>query len=48
MTTYSKCSKVSNIFLFLFSNKIIIIRAGIHKALIRKANREVESAVGQW
>ena len=28
---YSKCSKISNTFLFLFSNKMLVIRAGIHK-----------------
>ena len=35
-----KCSKISNIFLFLFLNKMLVIRAGIHKMLVRKANRE--------
>ena len=34
------CSKISNTFLFLFSNEILVIRAGIHKLLVRKANRE--------
>ena len=37
---YGKCSKISNIFLFLFSNKIFVIRTGIHKMLVRIANRE--------
>ena len=27
-------------FLFLFSNKILLIRAGIYKMLVRIANRE--------
>ena len=27
-------------FLFLFSNKMLVIRAGINKMLIRKANKE--------
>ena len=27
-------------FFFLFSNKMMVIRAGIHKLLIRIANRE--------
>ena len=27
-------------FLFLFSNKMLVIRAGIHKMLVRLANRE--------
>ena len=34
---YGKHSKVANTFLFLFSNKILVIRAG----LVRKANEEV-------
>ena len=40
--TYSKnkCSKISNTFLLLFSNKIMVIRASIDKLLVRIANRE--------
>ena len=38
--TYGKCSKILNAFLFLFSNKILLFRAGIHKMLVRIANRE--------
>ena len=30
-----KFSKISNTFLFLFSNKILVIRARIHKMLVR-------------
>ena len=37
---YGKCSKISNTFLILFSNKMLIFRAGIHKILVRIANRE--------
>ena len=37
---YGKCSKIPNIFLFLSSNKMLVIRAGIHKMLVRIANRE--------
>ena len=37
---YGKCSKISNTFLFLFSNKMLVFRAGIHKFLVRVANRE--------
>ena len=37
---YSKCCKVSNTFLVLFSNKMLISRAGIHKMLVRIANRK--------
>ena len=32
-------SKSSNTFLFLFANKMLVIRAEIHKMLIRIANR---------
>ena len=35
-----KCSKISNFFLFLFSNKMMVIRAGLHKLLVRIENRE--------
>ena len=37
---YSRCSKISNTFLFLFSNEMLVFRAGIHKMLVRIANRE--------
>ena len=37
---YHKCSKISNTFLFLFSNKMLVFRAGIHKILVRIAKRE--------
>ena len=37
---YRKCSKISNTFLFLFSIKMLILKAGIHKMLVRIANRE--------
>ena len=40
ISIYSKCSKISNTFLFLFSNKMLVFRAGIHKFLVRVANRE--------
>ena len=36
---YSKCSKFSNFFRFLFSN-MLVFRAGIHKMLARIANSE--------
>ena len=35
-----KCSKISNSIFFLFSNKMLAIRAGILKMLVRIANRE--------
>ena len=35
-----KHSKIPNTFLFLFSNKILVIRAGIHKMLVIITNRE--------
>ena len=37
---YGKCSKISNTFLFLFSNKMLVIMAGIHKMLARLVHRE--------
>ena len=37
---YSKCSKFSETFLSLFSNKMLAIRAVIHKMLARIANRD--------
>ena len=37
---YGKCFKILNTFLFLFSNKMLLIMAGIHKMLVRTANRE--------
>ena len=37
---YSKCYKIMNTFIFLFSNKMLAFRAGIHKKLVRIANRE--------
>ena len=36
---YGKCFKILNTFIFLFSNKILIIRAGTHRMLVRIANR---------
>ena len=35
---YGNVSKISNTFLFLFSNKMLIFRARIHKMLVRIAN----------
>ena len=37
---YGNCSKVSNTFLFLFSSKLLVIRAGINKILVTIANME--------
>ena len=37
---YLKYSKISNTFHFLFSKKMWIIKAGIHKILVRIVNRE--------
>ena len=34
------CSKISNTLLFLFSNKMLVIRAETHKMFARKAIRE--------
>ena len=38
--TIGKCSKILNTFLFLFSNKIFVYRARIHKLHVRIADRE--------
>ena len=37
---YGKCSKIADIFPFLFSNEMLVFTAGIHKMLLRIANRE--------
>ena len=37
---YGECCKISNTFLFLYSNKMLGFRAGIHEMLVRTANRE--------
>ena len=39
-SVYSKCSKISTTFLFLFSNKMLFFRAGIYILLVRIVNRE--------
>ena len=39
-TIYSKSSKISNSFLFLFSIKVNVISAGIRKILVSIANWE--------
>ena len=36
---YSKCSKILITFLVLFLTKMVIIKAEIHKMLVRIANR---------
>ena len=35
-----KCSKIANTFLFLFSNKMLVFRAGIYKMLVCISNRD--------
>ena len=37
---YSECSKILNIFLILFSNKMLLFRARIHTMFVRIANSE--------
>ena len=39
-TIYGKRSKIWNTSPFLFSNKMLVFRVGIHKMLARIANRE--------
>ena len=36
--TYGKLSKILNVFLFLFSEKMLVFKAGINKMLVRIAN----------
>ena len=43
---YGKCSKISNTFLFLLSNKTWVIRTGIHKMLVHIANSEDPDQTG--
>ena len=40
INTYSKYSKISNTFLFLFSNKMLVLSAGIHKMLVSIGSRD--------
>ena len=37
---YGKYSKILNTLFLLFLNKMLVIRAGIHKMYVRMANRE--------
>ena len=37
---HGKYSKILDTFLFLFSNTMLVFKAGIHKILVRKASRE--------
>ena len=37
---YGKCSKNLNTFIVLFSNKMLLFKAGICKMLVKIANRE--------
>ena len=36
---YCKCPKISKTFLFLFSNKTLVFRAGIHKMDVKIAGK---------
>ena len=40
MSEYGKSSKISNAYFSLFSNKIWVNKAGIHKMLVRIRNKE--------
>ena len=35
-----KSSEIANVFLFVFFNRMFVIKAGYHKMLVRIANRE--------
>ena len=41
-----KCSKIVNTFLFLFSNKLLVFRAGSHKIFVKIANRVCAVCLG--
>ena len=45
---YGKWSKISNTFLFLFSNKMLVTRAGILKMLVRIANSADPDQTASW
>ena len=49
---YRECSKILSTLLFLFSNKMVVIRAGKNKMLGRIVNREdpdqTASSEGVW
>ena len=47
-TVHGKCSKISNTFLILFFNKMLVVRAGVHKILDRIANRESPGQTCVW
>ena len=40
LTINGKCSKIVYTFLILFASKLLVIRAGIHKRLVRITNRQ--------
>ena len=50
--SYCKCSKISNTFLLLFADKVLVIRAQIYKMCVRIANRknsdQTASAEAVW
>ena len=37
---YGKCSKISSIFLFQFTTKLLVFKDGIRKMLVKKSNSE--------
>ena len=46
MVSYCKCSKSLNTFPLLFSIKMLIFRAEIHKMLVKIANKEDPEKTG--
>ena len=40
LNVYGKCSKISNTFLFLISNEMMVIRAGNYKLLVKIEKRD--------
>ena len=39
-SAFCNCSKILNTFVTLISNKMLVMKAGMHKMLVRIANRE--------
>ena len=48
LSTYSKCSKIFNPFLFLLVIKMLVIRTGSHKIFVWIANREDPDETGLY
>ena len=45
MHSYGKCSNISDTFLFLFFDKMLVIRAGIHKMHVKRSDCFLRSSL---